>query len=74
LPIVTPAGQRHDVEFTCNAYMSGRRRVMQCNVRNIADRKLAEDALRDSEERYRSLVEISPRASGSSAGMARCCS
>ena len=25
--IVTPGGQRHDVEFTCNAYMSGHRRV-----------------------------------------------
>jgi PAS domain S-box-containing protein len=61
LPIITPAGQRHDVEFTCNAYMSGRKRVMQCNVRNIADRWRAEDALRESEERYRSLVEISPQ-------------
>ena len=61
LAVVTPAGQRHDLEFTCNAYMSGRRRVMQCNVRNIVDRKRAEDALRDSEERYRSLVEISPQ-------------
>ncbi len=34
---------------------------MQCNVRNITDRKRAEDGLRDSEERYRSLVEISPQ-------------
>jgi PAS domain S-box-containing protein len=61
LPIVTPAGRRHDVEFTCNSYMSGRKRVMQCNVRNITDRRRVEHALRESEERYRSLVEITPQ-------------
>ncbi|MEO8004107.1 MAG: PAS domain S-box protein [Betaproteobacteria bacterium] len=61
LPIVTPAGRRHDVEFTCNSYMSGRKRVMQCNVRNITDRRRVENALRESEERYRSLVEITPQ-------------
>lgn len=61
LPIVTPAGRRHDVEFTCNSYMSGRKRVMQCNVRNITDRRRVESALRESEERYRSLVEITPQ-------------
>lgn len=61
LTIVAPSGQRQDAEFTCNAYMSDSRRVLQCNVRNITDRKRAEDGLRDSEERYRSLVEISPQ-------------
>ena len=61
LTMVMPSGQRQDVEFTCNAYVSGSRRVMQCNVRNITDRKRAEDGLRNSEERYRSLVEISPQ-------------
>jgi PAS domain S-box-containing protein len=61
LPIVTLDGRRHDVEFTCNSYMSGRKRVMQCNVRNITDRRRVEHALRESEERYRSLVEITPQ-------------
>ncbi|HVY06604.1 MAG TPA: PAS domain S-box protein [Burkholderiales bacterium] len=61
LAVVTPTGRRHDVEFTCNSYMSGRKRVIQCNVRNITDRKRVENALRESEERYRSLMEITPQ-------------
>lgn len=61
LPIVGPDGKRWYVDFTCNAYKASGKRVMQCNVRNITDRKRAEDALRDSEERYRTLVEVSPQ-------------
>jgi PAS domain S-box-containing protein len=61
LPVTAPSGQRWFVDLTCNAYKTNGRRVMQCSVRNITDRKRAEDALRDSEERYRSLVEVSPQ-------------
>jgi PAS domain S-box-containing protein len=61
LPVAAPDGQRWFVDLTCNAYKTNGRRVMQCSVRNITDRKRAEDALRDSEERYRSLVEVSPQ-------------
>ena len=61
LPITGPDGKPWYVDFTCNAYKASGKRVMQCNVRNITDRKRAEDALRDSEERYRTLVEVSPQ-------------
>ena len=61
LPVTAPRGQRWYVDLTCNAYRTGGKRVMQCNVRNITDRKNAESALRDSEERYRTLVEVSPQ-------------
>ena len=61
LPVTAPGGQRWYVDLTCNAYKTNGKRLMQCNVRNITDRKNAEDALRDSEVRYRTLVEVSPQ-------------
>jgi PAS domain S-box-containing protein len=60
-PVTAPSGQRWHVDITCNAYATGGRRMIQCNVRNVTDRKRAQDALRDSEERYRTLVEVSPQ-------------
>ncbi len=61
LPVTASSGQRWHVDLTCNAYRTAGKRVMQCNVRNITARKRAEVALRDSEERYRTLVEVSPQ-------------
>ncbi|HKQ24950.1 MAG TPA: PAS domain S-box protein [Burkholderiales bacterium] len=61
LPVATPGGRQLYVDLTCNAYKTNGKRLMQCNVRNITDRKNVEDALRDSEVRYRTLVEVSPQ-------------
>ena len=42
LPLETKAGRRHDVEFVSNLYEVDHRKVIQCNIRDITDRKLLE--------------------------------
>ncbi len=38
LPLETKDGRRCDVEFVSNVYKVGRRKVIQCNIRDITDR------------------------------------
>jgi PAS domain S-box-containing protein len=62
LPLQTKAGTRRDVEFVSNIYKEDGRDVIQCNIRDITERKRAEEALRLSEERFRALFELGPVA------------
>ncbi len=55
LPLQNKAGQRHEVEFVSNLYEEEGHQVIQCNIRDITERKEADEALRQNEERYRTL-------------------
>jgi PAS domain S-box-containing protein len=45
LPLQNKAGQRHEVEFVSNLYDEDGRKVIQCNIRDITERKRDERAL-----------------------------
>jgi PAS domain S-box-containing protein len=45
LPLETKDGQSINVEFVSNVYLVGKKRIIQCNIRDITERKRAEDAL-----------------------------
>lgn len=57
LPLEAKDGQKKDVEFVSNSYVVGDRKVIQCNIRDITERKRAADAILESEAKFRSLVE-----------------
>ncbi|MBN1451809.1 MAG: PAS domain S-box protein, partial [Anaerolineales bacterium] len=57
LPLETKDGRSIEVEFVSNIYEANSTQVIQCNIRDITDRKQAQEALQASEEKYRNIVE-----------------
>ncbi|CAN5428144.1 hypothetical protein BH18ACI1_BH18ACI1_01300 [soil metagenome] len=55
LPLETKTSEHREIEFIGNLYAEGDRQVIQCNIRDITNRKRAEAALEKSEQQYRFL-------------------
>ena len=49
LPLRAKSGKLIDVEFVSNVYLVGDEKVIQCNIRDITERKQAQDALLQSQ-------------------------
>lgn len=57
LPLETKQGREIHVEFVSNVYVVGDKRIIQCNIRDITERKAVQETLQVSETRYRRLFE-----------------
>nr|MBA2494034.1 PAS domain S-box protein [Acidobacteriota bacterium] len=57
LPLETKTSGCREIELIGNLYAEGDHQVIQCNIRDITDRKRAEAALEKSEQQYRFLSE-----------------
>lgn len=55
MPVQTKDGKSMTVEFVGSVYSVDQLKVIQCNIRDITQRKQAEEALKDSELRLREL-------------------
>ena len=64
LPLETKGGELRQVEFVSNAYRVDHTNVIQCNVRDITARKLAEAGVQRANERLGSLVKVLQRRDG----------
>jgi diguanylate cyclase (GGDEF)-like protein/PAS domain S-box-containing protein len=56
LPLRTKEGAVREVEFVSNVYAEDGQQVIQCNIRDITERKRAEEKLRKSNEELMALV------------------
>jgi len=60
LPLESREGRHQEVEVVANLYLENGRPVIQCNIRDITARKLAEEILRRNEALFSALIEQAP--------------
>jgi PAS domain S-box-containing protein len=60
LPLETKTGKKINVEFVTNAYKVDNETVIQCNIRDITDRKRIEKSLFQSEEKFHKIFKVTP--------------
>jgi PAS domain S-box-containing protein len=60
LPLETFDGKKAYVEFISNVYIVNSYKVIQCNIRDITERKIAQDNLKQSEEKFSTIFHKSP--------------
>ncbi len=61
LPLETKQGKAISVEFVSNVYPVGDKRIIQCNIRNITERKQAEEALVEACEKLNQMSSSHPK-------------
>jgi PAS domain S-box-containing protein len=59
-PLKAGDGRRIDVEFVSNVYLENHQKVIQCNIRDITERKRAEEALRESQQILEGIINAIP--------------
>src|ERR1041384_7258336 len=59
LPLQAKTGKRREVEFVSNMYDEDGRTVIQCNIRDITERKRAERSIIDWKNRYDLVIAVS---------------
>jgi len=57
LPLETKDGRAIDVEFVSNVYLVDNSKVIQCNIRDITERRKSERALAESEAKMRNIMD-----------------
>lgn len=60
LPLETVDGRHIEVEFVTNVYLVNNQKVVQCNIRDVTERKRADQRLAENERRLRTMFESEP--------------